>query len=76
MLWWTGWPDIQTEMCPGGELDLIYCMTSLPKEVSALGRWSLKQDGDGFIGTGMMVEALQHVGTAAWLREVYLPEHI
>ena len=30
----------------------------------------MRQDGDDFFGTGMMVEVLRHVGTTAWLRDV------
>jgi len=30
----------------------------------------LKQEGDDFFGTGMMVVTLKHEGTTAWLREM------
>ena len=35
-------------------------------EVSATGRWSLRQDAFDFLGIGMMVDFLTHVGTTDW----------
>ena len=56
-------------------MDLICDMTSRSKHfmiigVNATGRYSLKQDGTGFFGTGTMMAALKHAGTVAWFREV------
>lgn len=54
---------------------LMCCMTIRSKHfmtigVSATGQQSLKPDGDAFLGTGIIVVALKHVGTTAWLKEM------
>ena len=59
----------------GGRVDFMCDRTSRSKHfmimgVSATGRLALKQDGDDFFGTGMMVAALKPDGTMACLREV------
>ena len=45
------------------------------KQKRVKGEWeerldSMKQEGEDFFRTGLIVEVLRHVGTRAWLREM------
>ncbi len=70
-----GWYANWNGSSDGGSLEMMWSFTTLSKHfimmgVSATGRRSFRLVVLDFLDTGMMVAALKHDGTTAWINEV------